>query len=125
MTPQTINRKIKKLPDNLKGKISDGYHTFAELYDHRCVLFAGLLNLAVAATDMDCWKSKTNNDGSVWEGWFVAGISDKITYHLPMRLWDIVHVPEIEKGKFDGHSSMIALSRLAILVDSINKKEEE
>jgi len=36
MTVEEINIKIK---DVKAGKISDGFHTFDELYAHRCSLF--------------------------------------------------------------------------------------
>ena len=63
------------------GKISDGYHTFDELYDHRTVLFAALCN---AYPDLS-WKSKFHEDGTMYDDMFVAGINfpeGEISYHI-------------------------------------------
>jgi len=85
------------------GELSDGYHTFDELYEHRNVLFCKYIS--AMKTSRDVWKSKCNADGSTWDGWFVAGISDIVTYHLPLSMWDMCNVPEIEKGKWNGHNA--------------------
>lgn len=108
-----INIKIQNLFKPIE-KNSDGYHTFDELYEHRCILFIAFLNsLQYKPATYFAWKSKTNSDGSKWEGWFVAGIEDKITYHLPIRYWNNLNVPEVEKGRWDGHTSKEVLERLA------------
>lgn len=40
-----INRLIQQsLPVEQKELVSDGYHTFKELYDHRATLFVALSN---------------------------------------------------------------------------------
>lgn len=105
------------------GSLSDGYHTFDELYAHRNMLFAVLCNLCDEARWMKSWKSKRNSDGSVWAGWFVAGIGDgKVTYHMPMSMWDYVNVSEISVGKWDGHTSEQVLNRLPGLFKMGNHK---
>lgn len=71
------------------GEVSDGYHTFNELYDHRHALFLALLS--VHAGVLPTWMSRRHEDGSAFEGWFIAGIelpTGMISYHLPDRLWD-------------------------------------
>ena len=35
---------VDALPENEREKISDGYHDFEELYEHRCRLFIALCN---------------------------------------------------------------------------------
>ena len=40
-----INQEIEKLKD--KSLISDGSHTFGELYYHRMILFAVLKNITI------------------------------------------------------------------------------
>lgn len=76
--------------------ISDGYHTFAELYEHRHALFIALcFELQDAADEFgyesDVWRSRLHSDGTMFDGWFVMGINRdrgrQITYHLPERLW--------------------------------------
>ena len=46
------------------GQISDGCHTFDELYYHRMMLFSIICN-----THKDkAWKSYRHSDGEIWEG---------------------------------------------------------
>src|SRR4051812_9247234 len=76
-----VNRIAKTVDTNL---ISDGYHTFGELYEHRIELF-----IALCRRNQDiAWKSLTHSDGSSIEGWFLMGLyetkGEQITYHLPM-----------------------------------------
>ena len=97
------------------GKVSDGYHTFDELYEHRHVLFLSLM----AVRSGSAWLSRLHDDGSSLDGWFVAGIilpTGDISYHLPNRFWDIARrhgVRELEYApKWDGHKSADVLERL-------------
>lgn len=100
--------------------ISDGYHTFKELYSHRIELFIALCNTMDRHRDVSTppiWKSKKHSDGSSWEGWFICGIGkDKgkqITYHLPLEKWDDLHVDVLDQApEFDGHTPADVLERL-------------
>ena len=63
------------------------------------------------------WKSKLHNDGSSFDGWFIAGMdlpTGTITYHLPIdQFWDKFDVAEIEKApEWDGHTSDDVVKRL-------------
>ena len=108
-----------KLSDT--GKISDGYHTFDELYDHRITLWIALLR-RTALTNRESlnptWRARLHSDGSSIEGWFVLGMfrqpGHQITYHLPMSRWSecdfaitLDRAPE-----FDGHTSADVLERI-------------
>jgi hypothetical protein len=101
------------------GQVSDGYHTFDELYDHRCLLFCALSRYDEG--DTYCWKSGKHHDGSSYEGWFIAGIelksatgSKTITYHLPVKYWDLFNGQDKETApEWDGHTSADVLQRLA------------
>ena len=95
------------------GEVSDGYHTFNELYEHRHALFLNLMQ------GRNSWISKLHDDGSSMEGWFVAGIhldSGMVTYHLPERLWDkacAVCKEVLDKAPFwDRHTSKDVIDRL-------------
>ena len=94
------------------GGISDGYHTFDELYEHRCALFAAL---ATHNPELG-WKSRRHYASSSYPGWFIAGMRlppGPITYHLPDRFWEIVRVPEQEYGdQWDGHTPDDVIQRL-------------
>lgn len=93
-----------------KGSISDGYHTFDELYEHRNLLFCLLLS------EGEGWKSLLHDDGTAYDGWFVAGTtlsSGPITYHLPLAMWNVCPAKVLDKAPpFDGHTSNHVLRRL-------------
>lgn len=101
------------------GRISDGYHTFDELYDHRITLFIALCRLAdLHEGAFPVWRSKMHSDGSFMDGWFILGLEkakgNQITYHLPIERWDETNFAEtLEKAPdFDGHTSQDVLARL-------------
>lgn len=86
-----------------KGKISDGYHTFDELYYHRMVLFSIICN----QNKEKAWKSKLHHDGSMYENYFIVGIDTKngqYSYHYHMENWDHFNIKELEFApEWDGH----------------------
>ena len=43
-TTNSIQDLINSLPDNERELLSDGYHSFKELYEHRVTLFIALAN---------------------------------------------------------------------------------
>lgn len=105
--------------------ISDGYHTFEELYDHRISIFIALCKAIVdkgAAQDAArVWRSKRHSDGELCFGTgtqYVLGIGkeagEQMTYHIPIERWDETDfVQEIERApEFDGHTSADVLARL-------------
>lgn len=106
-----LNIIIKDCDTN---KISDGFHTFEELYEHRIQLFIALCS----HLNQFSWKSKVHSDGSEWDGWFIMGLfhepGTQITYHLPISKWEETDmIPSIPKAPdFDGHSSADVLNRL-------------
>lgn len=97
------------------GKISDGSHTFEELYYHRMFLFSILCNLHKDIS----WKSFKHSDGEVWDDYFIVGITTKegnYTYHYQNQYWDMFDVEELEYApKWDGHTSQ-DITRLLSLV---------
>lgn len=120
---EAVNSLIQYL-DIDRGKISDGYHTFSELYEHRIALFIALCHVGSvqdvfggnALNNVLVWKSKYHNDGMMFDGWFIAGIGvghSQITYHLPLEYWDKLHVAELQHAPaWDGHTSADVLERL-------------
>jgi hypothetical protein len=104
-----------------KSKISDGYHTFGELYDHRNMLFVNLCKL-LKKQDFHVWRSIKHSDGSMDKDWFIMGINkghgNQITYHLPISMWDSTMWAEtLDKAPdYDGHSSKDVLTRLTTLI---------
>ena len=61
------------------GSVSDGYHTFDELYEQRHTLFAALLHM----NSFFSFKTWRDDKGEKWDGWFIAGMNTMGT-HLPM-----------------------------------------
>lgn len=99
--------------------VSDGYHTFTELYEHRITLFIALCKVWKIDNDYNgIWRSKFHSDGSSFEGWFILGIGkekgEQITYHLPNIKWDEVSFAETlaNAPEFDGHTPADVLERL-------------
>ena len=94
------------------GEVSDGFHTFNELYEHRCLLFLLVLSL----NEYGGWKSKLHDDGTMFDGWFIAGYELKtgvITYHLPIEMWDLAKVRSVERApKWDGHTPSDVCKRI-------------
>lgn len=115
--------KISGVDTNL---ISDGYHTFGELYEHRIELFMALCRYVA---DNDClyggsdsvWRTRQHSDDTSFDGWFLLGINKKqgeqVTYHLPASKWDDCWFAEIldKAPEFDGHNSQDVLNRLKSL----------
>lgn len=117
--PATIEVKgfRMQLPAGTRtGEVSDGYHTFDDLYAHRCRLFVALMR---AYPNRSYWSRK-HSDGSSFEGWVLAAIRTRsgwVTYHLPeSEVPNIVMVREEEFGQeWDGHTSDDVLERLLTL----------
>lgn len=100
------------------GQVSDGYHTFDELYEHRCLLFC----LAQRCT-LKTWKSKKHDDGTEFEGWFIAGIdlpTGTISYHLPLSMWNLCPASEYPLApKWDGHTPSDVCQRIKKYLEGI------
>jgi hypothetical protein len=76
------------------GDLSDGYHTFNELYENRHVLF-GLL---CRTGKYPCFKSRKHHDGTMYDGWFIAGIrlgDTVVSYHIPEKYFDGFRAAEL------------------------------
>lgn len=99
-----------------KGQISDGYHTFDELYYHRMMLFSVICN-----TYKDkAWKSWKHDDGTMYDDYFIVGIDTEegqYTYHYHKDNWDMFEVKELEYAPvWDGHKPK-DITRLLTLLD--------
>ena len=84
--------------------ISDGWHTFEELYYHRMILF---LIIQKANKDIS-WKAKKHHDGTMFENNFIVGIETpegQYTYHYNLKYWDLFDdIKELDYApEYDGH----------------------
>lgn len=98
-------------------RISDGYHTFGELYYHRIELYITLCR--ILASEVCVWMSKKHSDDQQPLGWFLLGIEqekgNQITYHIPNAKWEecAKFAGILDKApEYDGHSSNDVLDRL-------------
>lgn len=98
-----LSKTLKALPGGTDN-ISDGHHTFGDLYDHRRALTAAL------AVCLPSWRSKQHHpdDDPMFEGgYFIVGIdlpTGTISYHYKLSHWkDFGHVRELKHApKWDG-----------------------
>lgn len=122
-----VQNAINSLPD--KGNLSDGYHTFNELYEFIKMYNAALFNEwakdfirnpdGTIAYKYDVHKSWRHNDCGLCfgGGWFIVVAmlpTGQITNHYPEKDWDLFRLPELVKAryKFDGHTGKDVIERL-------------
>jgi hypothetical protein len=138
--PYTSEDALNNLIKTMKAdtnKISDGYHTFEELYEFRKVFNAALFNeWAIQKINnhqrwvkednqpaylpkYDVHKSWKHNDGELCfgGGWFIVVAvlpTGQISNHYEAKDWDLFKIPVVEKAKyeFDGHTAKDVLNRL-------------
>ena len=116
--------------------MTDGYHSFKELYDYRMVYNAAFFNELAKQTEEDYnfnnpelitdIKIKYNvhkslrhedNEPCFGGGWFIVVAvlpTGTITNHYPMKYWDLFKIPVLYKSNvvYDGHTPEDALNRL-------------
>lgn len=98
-----------------QGEVSDGYHTFNELYHHRVILFSVICNEHPYIS----WKSKKHykNKDPMHKGMFIVGIetpNGQATYHYNIDpYWELFNVKELEYApEWDGHTPKEAIERI-------------
>jgi hypothetical protein len=127
---ENVNLVIQHLGDN-KGQVSDGYHTFDELYEFRKMYNAALFNEWAKQNTQPLqiplqkqsdvpmyviqpnYKAKYNVHKS-WKhydgelcfggGWFIVSAmlpSGLISNHYEAKYWDLFKIPEVEKALFE------------------------
>lgn len=127
MNLQEIQEAINNLPEGQRGLISDGYHAFNELYEHRCMLAVGLASAVQTAMGVErsscdqnfnyLFKAREHHNGTGYAGWFLLCFSTsegQISYHLPEKYWDMLSIDEYDVSpvEFDGHTPADVLDRL-------------
>lgn len=90
------------------GKMSDGFHTFDELYAHRSLLF---IRLAIHGPWVSAWKPH-------YPGWpvlFLESPAGQISYHFPEKYLPMVeaNIERRDDYEWDGHTPNDVLERLA------------
>lgn len=119
---ELLNNQIKELKDKdlIKTKdISDTYHTFGDLYDHRMAFNSALchaLMLLKSNDEVYCYKSWFHHDGTMFDRMFIVVIESpygQISYHYDEEHWNKFNIPEYEKAlEYDGHTPADTCERL-------------
>jgi hypothetical protein len=101
------------------GDVSDGYHTFDELYEFRLLYNVAFFNeIWDKNHTVRVHKSKRHSDGEecFGGGWFIvmAYLDGKqISNHYEAKHWDLFKIPELDRAdKWDGHTPREAADRL-------------
>ncbi len=117
-TVEQINEVLKDERID-KSLISDGYHTFAELYEFRKMYNAALFNEWAKQNKYHVHKSKKHFDGEecFGGGWFIVVAQlplGQISNHYKNEDWDLFNIPAKETALFeyDGHTGADVLHRL-------------
>lgn len=104
--PSTQPEGYIKIPETGIDDLSDGFHTFRQLYYQRMMLFATI----VKQNKDKAWKSLRHEDGEpcFGGGWFIVGIDTpegSYTYHYEDNYFSLFDCEELERGKhWDGHT---------------------
>lgn len=118
-------KEINELIQSEKGlnnisvkDISDGHHTFGELYKQKMILFSVICS---AYPDLS-WKSRRHFDEEndpMFNGCFIVGINTPkgvATYHFKLEYWDMFDVLEIDNApKYDFYSPDDVMERIISL----------
>lgn len=127
--------KIKEINDLIKKynkdgiisskEISDGRHTFRELYKQRLIMFCTICNCFPNLS----WKSRKHFDEEndpMFNGDFIAGINTPegiATYHIKLEYWDLFEIPEIDRApKYDNYTPDDVMNRILSLSRTKIKK---
>jgi hypothetical protein len=101
------------------GKLSDGYHTFDELYEFRKMYNAALFNEWSAQNKYEVHKSICHYEGEqcFGSGWFIVVAilpEGQISNHYKLEDWDLFKVQNYPRAlyKYDGHDGDDVLDRL-------------
>jgi hypothetical protein len=98
--------------------VSDGYHTFDELYEFRKVYNAAFFNALAKEGKVQVLKSKKHSNGTVpfGGGWFIVQAelpSGQISNHYKIEDWNLFNIPEVElANEYDGHTSKDVVKRI-------------
>ena len=95
-------------PDNTDN-ITDGYHTFEELYYQRMMLTKTVALAAITNFDDTVYRSRLHSDGTMYKDFFIVVFNTpegNFSYHYHIMYWGIFdflkELPNAEE--FDGHT---------------------
>jgi hypothetical protein len=116
-----------KLPVANAGRVSDGYHTFDELYEFRLLYNAALFNewAKLPGNPYNVHKSQRHadapNDHIFGGGWFIVTAllpTGQISNHYELKDWGLFQVPVQQVAdRFDGHTPADVAERLRGMIE--------
>jgi hypothetical protein len=122
--PEPCAEHPRQLPaPEIDENTSDGFHTFAQLYEQRSLYNALAFNAFAAAGLYDVHKSYRHSDGEepFGDGWFIVMATlptGQVSQHYPLRDWDRFHVREqVRADEWDGHTAEQANQRIRVFLD--------
>lgn len=106
--------------------ISDGYHTFKELYDMRLALTVAVFKANHwkplpngMGSESLVWRAKKHFDGTMFDGMFIVchGYEQgtQISFHYNLEHWDkfnFANTSDIAPVPYDGHTDEDVIERL-------------
>lgn len=113
-----IYERVDDSSDNDMGNVSDGYHTFNELYRYRMLYNAAFFNELAKKGDVKVCKSYRHHDGEecFGGGWFIVMAelpTGQISNHYENRYWELFNIPELDTAwEWDGHTPKEVADRI-------------
>ena len=108
-----------------ENNVSDGYHTFGELYEYRLVYNALWFNSLSkhfnkngVVNPYNVHKSERHNGGEkcFGGGWFIVMAqlpTGQVSNHYEMKYWNYFDIPIQQRAdRWDGHTPQEALERM-------------
>lgn len=97
--------KLKEERGIRMKNVTDQYHTFDDLYNHR----QAMSKVIFETYSKYAWKSLRHFEGDMFEGSFITGVTipgvGDYSYHYPIKDWDNFNVKELDFApKYDGHT---------------------
>lgn len=95
---------------DMTNGISDGSHTFGDLYYQRMVLTSVIAKAIMSTKNLGTVRrSKLHDDGTMFKDYFIIYFTTpdgNFSYHYHIDYWDnFSFVPEVDKAiKWDGHT---------------------
>lgn len=102
----SVQDSVLALTRSDRELVSDGYHSFGELYNHRMILTV----LALKSMGMSPWRSMLHHDGTMFDGYFIVGADlpgiGQVSYHYGVEHWELFNkFPVLERApEWDGHT---------------------
>ena len=124
MTREEFIQTIKDIPEDFFDleKISDGFHTFKELYEYRLLYNAAFFNELSKVGLYGVHKSIRHFDGELCfgGGWFIVMAklpTGWISNHYEMKDWDLFKIPQQERAsQWDGHTPKDVADRIKLFL---------